>query len=492
MRSYRLMTIALAGALAAGSAVTACGEVKRFNLPDETEEAKAARMAWWTEARFGMFIHFGLYAMAGRHEWVKSLESIPDDVYDGKYFTRFDPKRLDAKKWAKAAKEAGMKYAVLTAKHHEGFCLWDSKVTDYKSTNTPFGRDIVREFVEAFRAEGLRVGFYYSLIDWHHPDYTLDLATHCHKGIPWQLFDKLNALPDREKHLKPWYDKVAPLNKGRDMARYRQYMKDQVTELLTNYGKIDILWFDFSCADEYTGKGRTDWDSEGLLTLVRKLQPGILVNCRLDLLDDPRGYDFLTPEQKSLTACPVMNGRKVAWETCQTFSGSWGYFRDELTWKTASQIVGQLPKTVGLGGNLIMNVGPNGQGEIDERALERLADYGKWMSRNGEAIYGCGEPPDEFRAPNGTALTYNAKTKRLYLHLLEWPVKAVPVPFWKRIAYAQFLHDGSEVLVSNPQWRLCDHGENKDALVGTLDLPVNKPPVEVPVVELFLKAASDR
>ena len=487
MNGIRLMTVGLAGALAAGAVWAAGGETRRFNLPDETEAAKAARLAWWTEARFGMFIHFGLYSMAGRHEWVKALESIPDDVYDRKYFAHFNPNRLDVKKWAKAAKAAGMKYAVLTTKHHEGFCLWDSKVTDYKSTNTPFGRDIVREFVDAFRAEGLRVGFYYSLLDWHHPDYTVDLATHCHKGIHWQEFDKLNALPDREKHLKPYYDKIAHLNKGRDMARYRQYMKDQVRELLTNYGRIDILWFDFSCPDEYTGKGRKDWDSEGLLTLVRKLQPGILVNCRLDLLDDPRGYDFLTPEQKSLTACPVMNGRKVAWETCQTFSGSWGYFRDELTWKTAAQIVGQLPKTVSLGGNLIMNVGPNGRGEIDERALRCLSDYGRWMELNGSAIYGCGEAPDGFAAPSGTALTYNAATKRLYLHILEWPVKSLPLPFWDKVDYAQFLHDGSEVLVSPPHWNRIDHGEDKAAVAGTLDLPVVKPPVEVPVVELFLR-----
>ncbi len=170
MVSMKIASVVVAGSLAIGSAAWA--QPVRYDVPRETDEARAERMAWWRDARFGMFIHFGLYSMAGRHEWVKSLEAIPDEVYDEKYFRRFDPDKLDAKKWARAAKAAGMKYAVLTTKHHEGFCLWDSKFTDYKATNTPFGRDIVREFVDAFRAEGLRVGFYHSLIDWHHPSST--------------------------------------------------------------------------------------------------------------------------------------------------------------------------------------------------------------------------------------------------------------------------------------------------------------------------------
>ena len=459
----------------------------RYDIPRETDEARAERLAWWREARFGMFIHFGLYSMAGRHEWVKSLEAIPDETYDSKYFARFDPDRLDARKWARAAKAAGMRYAVLTTKHHEGFCLWDSKVTDYKSTNTPFGRDIVREFVEAFRAEGLKVGVYYSLLDWHHPDYTVDLVNHPRKGLSWELYKKLCESPDPQAALKPYMDAAAKLNEGRDMAKYRRYLKDQVTELLTNYGKIDILWFDFSFPQYITGKGRADWDSEGLLTLVRKLQPEIVVNCRLDLLEDPCGYDFLAPEQKNLRACPVMDGKKVAWESCQTFSGSWGYFRDEYTWKSSAQIIAQLPKTVALGGNLIMNVGPTGRGDFDDRALARLGDYAKWMDLNGRAIYGCTEAPSGLEPPAGTALTWNPRTKRLYVHLLEWPIKSLPVRFWDRVAYAQFLHDGSEVLIGKPCWKRINNGDDKSDICGTFELPVAKPAIEVPVIEVILK-----
>lgn len=483
MMDKKVLSVFLA--VAALAAMNAAAAPVRYNIPRETDEQRAARLSGWQADRFGMFIHFGLYSMAGRHEWVKSYEAIPDEIYDEKYFKRFNPDKFDAKKWAKAAKAAGMKYAVLTSKHHEGFCLWDSKVTDYKSTNTPFGRDIVREFVDAFRAEGLKVGFYYSLLDWHHPMYLVDLVSHPRKGLSWELYRKLCAEPDPQAALKPYLDKIAVLNAGRDMAVYRKYMKDQVTELLTNYGKIDILFYDMSFPDYITGKGRKEWDSEGLLTLTRKLQPGIVVNCRLDLLEDPCGYDFLTPEQKSLTANPVMDGRKVAWETCQTFSGSWGYYRDEMTWKSPDQIIAQLPRTVSLGGNLIMNVGPTGRGEFDARALGRLADYAKWMDANGRSIYGCGEAPAEFEAPKGTVLTWNAKTRRLYVHLLEWPIASLPVKFWDRIAYAQFLHDGSEVRINKPAWKRIDHGDDKSGICGTFALPITKPDVVVPVIEVF-------
>ena len=212
--------------------------------------------AWFTHDRFGMFIHWGLYSMPARHEWVKTRERTPEEVYD-RYFQYFDPDLYDPKEWARQAKAAGMKYAVLTTKHHEGFCLFDSAYTDYKSTNTKAGRDLVREFVDAFRAEGLHIGFYYSLIDWHHPDFPID-PLHPRRDDP-----------DAEQQ-----------NQGRDMRRYAQYMRNQVEELLTNYGKIDILWFDFSYPDTrlegkdwMNGKGKDDWEAEQLIALARRLQP---------------------------------------------------------------------------------------------------------------------------------------------------------------------------------------------------------------------------
>ena len=252
------------------------------HLFNETERQRTERLSWWTHDRFGMFIHFGLYAIPARGEWCKMTETISEEKYD-EYFRSFDPKLLDARDWARRAKAAGMKYAVLTTKHHDGFCLWDSKFTDYKATKTPLGRDIVREYVNAFRAEGLRVGFYYSLLDWHHPDFVID-----------------NSHPRRPKMAKRWEfygssDKDYPeLNEGRDMAKYRQYMKDQIRELLTNYGQIDILWMDFTYPGDH-GKTCQDWDSEGLLRLVRSLQPQIIVNNRLGLYDTADGWDFVTP-----------------------------------------------------------------------------------------------------------------------------------------------------------------------------------------------------
>ncbi len=426
------------------------------HLTAETWEQKLKRLEWWTESRFGMFIHFGLYAAAGRHEWAKSNERISDADYQH-YFDTFNPDRFDAREWAKAAKAAGMKYVVLTAKHHEGFCLWDSDVTDYKITNTSFKRDLIKEYVEAFRAEGLKVGFYYSLLDWHHPDFTID------RIHPRRTVAKIDGADAEAAD-------YAEVNKGRDMARYRQYMKDQVTELLTRYGQIDIIWFDFSYPGK-NGKGRDDWDSKGLLALARKLQPGIMVDNRLDLPEYEDGWDFATPEQNREPFWPKVNGREVPWETCQTFSGSWGYSRDEKTWKSSFQIIEQLLDTVSKGGNLLMNVGPTGAGEFDYRAKERLADYGKWLHENGDAIYGCTRAPAEFAAPPNTILTYNPKTKKLYMAVLSWTYGQIKLPFAGRVTYAQLLNDKSQVLLRH----------------GMLEIPTDKPPTEIPVIEFTLK-----
>jgi len=426
-------------------------------LPKETEAQKTQRMKWWTDARFGMFIHWGLYALPARHEWVKNRERITTEQYQ-KYFEMFNPDMYNPKEWARMAKEAGMKYVVLTAKHHEGFCLWDSKFTDYKSTNTQFGKDIIREYVDAFRAEGLKVGFYYSLIDWHHPDYTID-RNH----------------PQRQD-----YDTAyTRLNKGKDMNRYREYMKNQVRELLTNYGEISIIWFDFSFPGK-NGKGRQDWDSENLLKLARSLQPGIIVDDRLDLRDVEGGWDFTTPEQYKVTKWPEVNGQRVPWETCQTFSGSWGYYRDETSWKSPAQLIELLSESVSKGGNLLLNVGPTARGTFDERARERLTSMGEWMKYNNRAIYNCTEAPVGFNAPANTILTYNSVTKRLYVHLLAYPMGSVTLEnMADKVRYVQFLHDASEIRYTT--------GSNETKNNINLQLPVLKPPVEIAVLEVFLK-----
>jgi alpha-L-fucosidase len=426
-------------------------------LPRETDSQKAERMKWWTDARFGMFIHWGLYALPARHEWVKNAERMTNEQYQ-KYFDMFNPDMWDPHQWAKMAKAAGMKYVVLTAKHHEGFCLFDSKFTDYKATNTPYGKDLIKEYVDAFRAEGLKVGFYYSLIDWHHPDYTID-RYHPQRQLSDSAYTRLN--------------------KGRDMNKYREYIKNQVRELLTNYGEISIIWFDFSFPGK-NGKGHDDWDSENLLKMARSLQPGIIVDDRLDLENVEGGWDFTTPEQVKVSKWPEINGKRVPWETCQTFSGSWGYYRDEYTWKSPAQLLELLIESVSKGGNLLLNVGPTARGVFDSRAQDRLSAMGEWMKFNNRSIYNCTEAPAGFVAPPNTLLTYNPITKRLYVHLLAYPMGSLTLSgMTDKVKYIQFLHDASEIKFS------AGEGDARNDL--GLSLPVQKPESIIPVLEVFLK-----
>ncbi|MDR0386316.1 MAG: alpha-L-fucosidase [Prevotellaceae bacterium] len=419
----------------------------------ETKEQKEKRMAWWTNDRFGMFIHWGIYALPARHEWVKHNEKIPDEKYQ-KYFDNFNPDMYDPKEWAKKAKDAGMKYAVLTTKHHDGFCLWDSKHTDYKVTNTPYGKDLVKLFVDAFRAEGIRIGFYYSLIDWHHPHFTYDRL---HPNKPGDAEERTKA------------------NAKRDMSIYRKYMKDQLTEILSKYGQIDELFLDFSYPGD-NGKGHKDWDSEGLIKLIRSLQPQIIIDDRADLKNTEWGWDYATPEQKMPKEWPAENGVRIPWETCQTFSGSWGYYRDEHTWKSVHQLVSMLIETVSKGGNLLLNVGPTARGTFDDRANSRLEGIAKWMKFHNRAIYGCTQAPGEYKAPDNCFLTYNPTARRMYVHVLEWPFLSLYLPgFGGKIKYAQLLNDASEIRFRT---------RNDDV---TLTLPVERPDVEIPVIELILE-----
>ena len=433
---------------------------------------------WFLHDRFGMFIHWGLYSMPARHEWIKTREKISEEKYD-KYFEYFDPDLYDPTDWARRAKAAGMKYAVFTTKHHEGFCMFDTAYTDYKCTNTKAGRDLVREYVDAFRAEGIRIGFYYSLIDWHHPDFPIDKLhpMRCH--------------PDAYE-----------MNKTRDMKKYAEYMRNQVRELLTNYGKIDILWFDFSytAADKYhdgadprvlTGKGKDDWEAKELIALARSLQPGIIIDNRTEL-----EQDLWTPEQTVVSSWPRHHktGELVPWEACHTFSGSWGYYRDEMTWKSPEQLIKLLIDSVSLGGNLLMNVGPTSRGYLDSRAIDALDVYAKWMKYNGRSIYGCTMAEPEFKAPNGVVYTQSVDGKRLYAHLIDYPFKHLMLPgLADKVDYVQFLHDGSELLYADKDdiRHLAESGGESHSEVDLsnliINLPIKKPDVIYPVVELFLK-----
>ncbi|WP_427170575.1 alpha-L-fucosidase [Arthrobacter sp. 92] len=417
---------------------------------------------WFEESRFGMFIHWGLYSMAARHEWVMNREKIPEETYE-KYFDHFAPDLYDPHAWAQAAKNAGMKYVVLTTKHHEGFCLWDSALTDYKATRTPFGEDLVAAYITALREAGLKVGFYHSLIDWHHPDFPID-------GVH----------PRRDDN------DARALNKDRDIAKYRHYLHGQVRELLTNYGQIDYLFFDFSYVDEghagiWGGKGREDWGSEELLAMVRELQPGIVVNDRLDIPGD-----FVTPEQYQPAAQMEVHGEPVAWEACQTLNGSWGYDRDNLDYKSVDLLVRMLIDGVSKNGNLLLNVGPTGRGAFDSRAQTTLAGIGEWMKLHGRSIYGAGQsgyaPPPDAR--------YTQRGNRLYLHLFAWPFEYVHLKgLAGKVRYAQLLNDGSELKMV----QLDPHRSAQNTHMGgqpegtlTIKLPVQRPAVAVPVIELFI------
>jgi alpha-L-fucosidase len=357
-----------------------------------------------------------------------------------------------------------MKYFVITTKHHEGFCLWDSKLTDYKATNTPAARDLLKPLVDAFREEGLGVGFYHSLIDWHHPHYTLDPV-----------------------HPQSENEEALAADKDRDFNKYVEYLHGQVEELLTWFGKIDILWFDFSMPgnDRLPGKNKDEWQAEKLIKRIRELQPHIILNDRLGI-----DQDVKTPEQYQPTEWVKVDGKPVVWEACQTFSGSWGYHRDEQTWKSLDQLVKMLIDSVSKGGNLLLNVGPTARGEFDARALDRLEGMGRWMHHHAKSIYGCTQAPEEFPCPEDCRYTYNPETNRLYLHIFSWPFKHIHLHHMAdKVEYAQLLNDASEIKLtkSDPNAVHGNMSTRQPEHVMTLNLPTVKPEVTVPVVELFLK-----
>jgi len=425
-------------------------------MADETDVA--ARTRWLVQDRFGLFIHWGIYAAAARHEWVKSRERLTDEQYQ-RYFDHFDPDLYDPARWAETAWAAGMRYVVVTTKHHDGFCLWDSALTDYKVTNTPYGKDLLGPLVSAFRDRGFRIGFYHSLLDWHHPEFPVDLY---HPQRDDEAFKAAHA--------------------DRDISAYADYLHGQVRELLTNFGRIDVLWFDFSYPGRgLNAKGRNEWRSEQLLAMVRELQPHAIVNNRLDL----GAGDLLTPEQVQPASAVTRAGEPaVPWEACQTLNGSWGYDRDNLDWKSTDLLLRMLIDGVSKNGNLLLNVGPTARGEFEPRAVERLAGIGAWMRQHERSIRGAG--PSGFTPPPDCR--YTQVGNRLYLHLFAWPMRHLRLPgLAGRVAYAQLLHDASEI---RPVRR--DDDDPAQQYLGapdgtlTLELPVQRPDVAVPVIELFL------
>ena len=432
-------------------------------------EAYEKRMAWYTDARFGMFIHWGLYAIPARGEWVRSVERIPKEAYMT-YFEEFDPVDYDPKQWAKAAKEAGMKYMVLTAKHHDGFCLFDSQYTDFKSTNTKCGRDLVREFLDAARGEGLKVGLYYSLLDWYHPDYP-------HYG---------------DLH-HPMRDNPAYTNEGRDFNRYLTYLHNQVRELCTHYGKLDILWFDFSYENENAVMRGETWKATQLVEMVRQLQPEIIIDNRLEVSGEgfgslwegnPTPYhgDFVSPEQIiPPEGIQDKQGRDLVWEACVTMNNNWGYCQNDHFFKPAPMLIKKLVECVSKGGNLLLNVGPDARGNIPPQSLEILRQIGAWMKDNSPSIYGCGKAG--MAKPDTGRIT--RKGNKLYYHLFENTIGPMPLAGLKReqIDHVRLLATGGEVPLSN-SWMSSNYPEIVFAELGPD--PVLPDPVDT-VLEVTLK-----
>ena len=432
-------------------------------------EAYEKRMGWYTDARFGMFIHWGLYAIPARGEWVRSVERIPKEAYMT-YFEEFDPVDYDPKQWAKAAKEAGMKYMVLTAKHHDGFCLFDSQYTDFKSTNTKCGRDLVREFLDAARGEGLKVGLYYSLLDWYHPDYP-------HYG---------------DLH-HPMRDNPAYTNEGRDFNRYLTYLHNQVRELCTHYGKLDILWFDFSYENENAVMRGETWKATQLVEMVRQLQPEIIIDNRLEVSGEgfgslwegnPTPYhgDFVSPEQIiPPEGIQDKQGRDLVWEACVTMNNNWGYCQNDHFFKPAPMLIKKLVECVSKGGNLLLNVGPDARGNIPPQSLEILRQIGAWMKDNSPSIYGCGKAG--MAKPDTGRIT--RKGNKLYYHLFENTLGPMPLAGLKReqIDHVRLLATRGEVPLSN-SWMSSNYPEIVFADLG-LD-PVLPDPVDT-VLEVTLK-----
>jgi len=417
------------------------------------------RMEWWRDARFGLFVHWGLYAVPagtyqgkrvdGTGEWIMNSAQIPVGEYE-EFATRFNPIGYDADEWVRLAKNAGMKYIVITSKHHDGFCLWDSKMTDYDVMNaTPFKRDILAELAKACKTHKIKLCFYHSIMDWHHPD--------------------------AQAPFFPNYNDTSRSNPNFD--RYVEtYMKPQLAELLANYGPLGVLWFD--------GEWIKDWTEpkgKALYAWLRELQPDLIINNRvgkgrqgmegLNKGDGEYAGDFGTPEQQ----VPATGLPGVDWETCMTMNDTWGFKSYDENWKSSAELIRTLVETTSKGGNFLLNVGPTPEGLIPQASVERLEAMGQWMAVNSESIYGTTASP--IGKPEWGYCT--AKGETLYLHVTEWPADgklSVKLPN-AGAAKAHLLADKKNkalpVTCTDNQVTVTLPGEAPDAVVSVVVLTVN-------------------
>ncbi|HEY7212373.1 MAG TPA: alpha-L-fucosidase [Bryobacteraceae bacterium] len=392
-----LQSLGAAASLSMLSGPSAFAQKEQKGPTTSTPSDRERRLQWWHEARFGMFIHFGLYSVLGRHEWAMEQEGIPVAEYQ-QLAKRFNPKPHAARAWAKLAKQAGMKYMVMTSKHHEGFCNFDTKLTNYCAPKQAAGRDLLGEFYEAARGEGMRVGFYYSLMDWHHPD-----GARCA------------------------HDEAA-------RKRFVEYTHGLVRELCTNYGKLDILWYDVDWP--LTPEG---WESVKMNKMVRQLQPDILINNRAGIPED-----FTTPEQRITVSVEP-------WESCMTMNDSWGYQRADDDWKSPKTIVRNLVTCAQGYGNYLLNIGPKGDGSIPQESIDTLTAAGKWMDKHADLIHKaefCHVTRSEFARFTRTG-------NKLYVHVHFWPGETVAIGGLKnKVTGARLYPSGQPVKVVQDEFRV--------------------------------------
>jgi len=444
--------------------LSAHDQSEQTKIPDVTKPDKKSdnRLEWWQNARFGMFIHWGLYAVpagewngkTGYGEWIRSSAEIPLEVYD-QLRPRFNPVKFDADAWVKMAFEAGMKYIVITSKHHDGFCMFDTKYTDFNIMTTPFKRDPMKELAAACKKYGLKFCFYHSIMDWHHPDY----------------------LPRRE-----WEKERTTA--GADFNRYVAYMKAQLKELLTNYGDIGVLWFD--------GEWENTWNEKygkEIYNFVRALQPGILVNNRvgagrLDMEGLTRegafGGDFGTPEQQ----IPPTGLPGVAWETCMTMNDHWGYNKADKNFKTAKELIRMLTDIASKGGNYLLNVGPTAEGLIPDESVQLLKAIGAWMKINSQSVYGTQASPFRQTPWGRCTQKLSATGTILYLHMFNWPTNGV-------LKLDGVLNTPEKAyLLADPERNGLKITRLNDALL--LSLPTTPPDTINSVIALFLRGKLDQ
>ncbi|MCC5843437.1 MAG: alpha-L-fucosidase [Verrucomicrobia bacterium] len=384
-------------------------------------------LKWWAEARYGWSLHFGLYSVAARGEWVRSAERLTDEQYQT-YFDRFNPESGWAEAWAEAAVRGGAKYAVLTTKHHDGFCLFDSDLTEFKVPNTPAGRDLVREWVNAVRAAGLRVGLYYSLVDWHHPD--------------------CPAKGDRQHPLRD-HPGAAERDKACVWERYVDYMHGQLRELCSNYGRIDSLVVDFSYGP-YKGDM---WGAEKIQRELRALQPDLIFNDRWDNESRKRvprpvhAGDYEQTEQNLPRRCLTDDaGAPMPWEGWFTLTNSWSHSTTDHHWKRAETIIRALVNCVSKHGNLLLNVSPDARGRIPARALEITRETGEWLELNGGSIYGAGGAP----LPKPEWGRWTQKGDTLYAHILEPVIGNISLEGLRsKVSNARLLSCNAEVILAD-------------------------------------------